>query len=653
MRSRFAPYPLSLLLLAAPATVPATDVDGPDDCVRILNDRGDAPEGFDAYPGVPGRFPTCIAATPAGTQEAACPPISVSPGPTGFVLHVNPEQERGFWLGCSDDAAPMGIDSEPDGKTSPGGPLSACNEIPVDCVETTSIGDFGQDECFGDDDAGLMEMPTLVPCSPATLKLRTYNCDEPKDVYLNVLIDMNQDGDWNDNFQCPSVCTFEWALKNVPVPLDSGCKTWTTPPFLVGPFDGVGWMRISLSEVPVPDDFPWNGSVSMPSAQIPRGETEDYLVSIGSPDPCDVGYHDFGDAPEGITAYSNGNVGHFPTCTTASAPGTQELDAGCAPLSLPPGPTGYVEHVKAPGVDGFWWGCDGTGALFVDSEPDGKVNVTPPAGTPSACNNLTPTDCLSTTMIPGLSFGQDECFGDGVDAGLLGPPLFESCVPRPLRFRIFNCSLEPTQAYVNLLFDWNEDGDWNDVSYCDEVGACAPEWAIRNLPVMLDPGCQVWISPLVLPGRHEGEGWMRATLTPAPVPDDFPWAGSAGANEIPFQNGETEDYPIRVGADPTGVRLGQLDEISGITLSRIAPTPSVTHADVAFSLTRAGRVRLTAYDVTGRRVRTLLDGSRPAGAHRERWDLRGDDGSDVAPGIYLVRLEAEGDTRTTKVTRVR
>lgn len=36
---------------------------------------------------------------------------------------------------------------------------------------------------------------------------------------------------------------------------------------------------------------------------------------------------DWGDAPECFAAYPSGVIGHFPTCSNACQPGTQELDA--------------------------------------------------------------------------------------------------------------------------------------------------------------------------------------------------------------------------------------------------------------------------------------------------------------------------------------
>ncbi|HMB68917.1 MAG TPA: hypothetical protein VKU85_06380, partial [bacterium] len=157
---------LLALLMACPAG--ATDVDGPGDCLRFLNDFGDAPEAIDAYPGVLGAFPTCTAVSPPGTMELDCAPVSTPPGPTGFVLHTTVEPGTGFWLGCGIDGD-EGIDSEPDGKVSLGGPVSLCADIPVDCVEPTALGPYGQDECLGSTDAGLDVLPDLVACVPATV----------------------------------------------------------------------------------------------------------------------------------------------------------------------------------------------------------------------------------------------------------------------------------------------------------------------------------------------------------------------------------------------------------------------------------------------------------------------------------------------------
>jgi hypothetical protein len=273
---------LALCLSVCASHALAHDVDGPD-CGQSRIDFGDAPEGVLAYPGVIGKFPTCTGFVLPSTQEFACPPISAPPGGSGFVRHIsNPAL---YWLGCHGDAAsgPAGIDSDPDGKVNqPAIGLSACGQFPTDCVEAAFGLTFDQDECTADgSDAGVTP-PTLVVCSAATVSFDTYNCAQPRQAFLNILVDMNQDGDWNDNFQCNAPgtpCAYEWAVKNVPIPIPPGCAPHVSPAFMVGPLPGHSWMRVTICDEPVPDDFPWNGSVGAGGYLI-NGETEDYPVDI-------------------------------------------------------------------------------------------------------------------------------------------------------------------------------------------------------------------------------------------------------------------------------------------------------------------------------------------------------------------------------------
>ncbi len=213
----------------------AHDVDGPNDCIRIQSDMGDAPEVIDAYPGVPGHFPTCFSFGASGTREAACVPISTLPGAvgTGYVINTSTAAAPSYWLGC-DPVQPLGIDSDGDGKVNlvGAGSVSACGAgVLTDCAEAAFGMTFGQDECYGDDDAGLAAPPTLRACSAAAaVAFEANNCSSaPRSVYLNILVDMNHDGDWNDNFQCAASCAYEWAVKNQPIALPPGCNPLVSP----------------------------------------------------------------------------------------------------------------------------------------------------------------------------------------------------------------------------------------------------------------------------------------------------------------------------------------------------------------------------------------------------------------------------------------
>jgi hypothetical protein len=83
------------------------------------------------------------------------------------------------------------------------------------------------------------------------------------------------------------------------------------------------------------------------------------------------------------------------------------------------------------------------------------------------------------------------------------------------------------------------------------------------------------------------------------------------------------------------------------------PNPFNPSTSVRFALPTAGPVRLTVYDLSGRRVRTLVDGDLPAGEHVRRWDGRDQRGVAVASGMYVLRLEADGTVRTRKAALIK
>ena len=89
--------------------------------------------------------------------------------------------------------------------------------------------------------------------------------------------------------------------------------------------------------------------------------------------------------------------------------------------------------------------------------------------------------------------------------------------------------------------------------------------------------------------------------------------------------------------------------IMSLALSRASPNPARTGTVVLLEVPAgdAGGV-LEVYDVAGRRVRRLW-GSVEAGRHEVSWDLRREQGSRVAAGVYFIRFSTEGVGMTRKV----
>ena len=64
-------------------------------------------------------------------------------------------------------------------------------------------------------------------------------------------------------------------------------------------------------------------------------------------------------------------------------------------------------------------------------------------------------------------------------------------------------------------------------------------------------------------------------------------------------------------------------------------------------------VRLTVFDLLGRKVKVLIDGNQAAGLNTITWDGKDDAGRDVASGIYFYHLDAGDISQTKKMSLLR
>ncbi len=72
------------------------------------------------------------------------------------------------------------------------------------------------------------------------------------------------------------------------------------------------------------------------------------------------------------------------------------------------------------------------------------------------------------------------------------------------------------------------------------------------------------------------------------------------------------------------------------------PNPGTGSVALRFLLARPGPARLAIYSVSGARVRTLVEGTLPAGPTETAWDGRDGAGRLLPAGTYFARLEADG-----------
>ncbi len=83
------------------------------------------------------------------------------------------------------------------------------------------------------------------------------------------------------------------------------------------------------------------------------------------------------------------------------------------------------------------------------------------------------------------------------------------------------------------------------------------------------------------------------------------------------------------------------------------PNPSGGRVELLYGLPRAGRVKVTIYDLQGRLVTVVADRVEEAGWRSVEWDGRDDRGRVVGSATYFARLEAAGSTETRKIVLAR
>lgn len=87
---------------------------------------------------------------------------------------------------------------------------------------------------------------------------------------------------------------------------------------------------------------------------------------------------------------------------------------------------------------------------------------------------------------------------------------------------------------------------------------------------------------------------------------------------------------------------------AGYALAEVYPNPFNPTAVVRYELPASAHVRLVAYDLLGRAVRALVDARQEAG-----WHLAVFDGTGLASGVYIVRLETGAFTAMRKCVLIR
>lgn len=144
------------------------------------------------------------------------------------------------------------------------------------------------------------------------------------------------------------------------------------------------------------------------------------------------------------------------------------------------------------------------------------------------------------------------------------------------------------------------------------------------------------------------DGWAYAWKTQGVVAAgnaDWPMRGVDARNTGIFRQGE-DTSSVGDGADQAGSgRFGKPAIVS------VEPNPFNLAATIMLELEQSGPAAMAVHDVSGRLVRTLVNGDIAAGRQSFAWDGTDDRGQASPSGVYMVRLIlADGSRQSAKIT---
>lgn len=88
---------------------------------------------------------------------------------------------------------------------------------------------------------------------------------------------------------------------------------------------------------------------------------------------------------------------------------------------------------------------------------------------------------------------------------------------------------------------------------------------------------------------------------------------------------------------------------AGFELEQNYPNPFSTSTLIPYKLDKQADVKVTIFDILGRKIKAFGVPGQAPGSYHFVWDGRNNLGKIVAPGVYLYRLEAKGETKARKM----
>ena len=240
---------------------------------------------------------------------------------------------------------------------------------------------------------------------------------------------------------------------------------------------------------------------------------------------------------------------------------------------------------------------------------------------------------------------------------------------------------------------------WTGAAQYNRIGFRFQPIKDLSLLVQNEYGIHFWIR-----GNSAGAGFhLRFLDTKTEEPDDHPWRIHYNFNEtvVPFDDEwhevfiplseftEQGSWDIDTWYEPAGKfdwtqiekfeivaelyamtgiefwfdNIGIVDILSSVGQNNLLmkydtqitsyPNPSREGTTISYFVQKPGPAEISMYDLSGKKIRTLVDGFTSAGLHTLTWDGRNEHGTMVEDGIYLCRYVSGETIQASKIILIK